>query len=367
MKKLALVTAVSSIALMSGCASTNDQSVNIEQEYQAELDARNKEINQLKKQLDASQQLATSSASMATQQSSTGSSGSDDLLPPNAKSGQCFARVYTPPKYKTESETVMKAEAYDVVDIIPAVYGTEQQTVMTQEATEVLDIIPAVYGWKEEQVLVSPAITELRKVPAQYGYEEEKLLVKPAHSIWKKGTGPITKINESTGEIMCLVEVPAVYETVKKRVLISPETTKEVVVKDAVYKTVRTRVVEQPAKTVSRTIPAVYDTVTVKKLVKQASTNSTTIPAVYETIQTTVKVDDGHLKWAPILCETNVTGDIIRQLQKTLNDKNYKAGPVDGIYGWQTTNAVRQYQKDNKMAGDGQLTIELVEALELNY
>jgi peptidoglycan hydrolase-like protein with peptidoglycan-binding domain len=62
-----------------------------------------------------------------------------------------------------------------------------------------------------------------------------------------------------------------------------------------------------------------------------------------------------------------VTGDIIRDLQQTLNDKSYKAGPVDGIYGWQTTNAVRKYQSDNTMAGDGQLTIELVEALALYY
>ncbi len=104
-----------------------------------------------------------------------------------------------------------------------------------------------------------------------------------------------------------------------------------------------------------------------KKLVKEPNTTSTTIPAVYETVQTTVKLDDGYLEWAPILCETNVTGDIIRQLQQTLNDKGYKAGPVDGIYGWQTTNAVRKYQADNTMAGNGQLTIELVEALELNY
>ena len=256
---------------------------------------------------------------------------------------------------------------YDILDIIPAVYGVEYQTVMTQEATEVLEVIPAVYGWKEEQVLVSPEITELKKVQAAYAIEEEQMLVKPAHSIWKKGSGPITKIDQGTDEIMCLVEVPASYETVKKRVLVSPETTKQVVVKEAVYKTVKTRVVEHPARTVTKTIPAVYDKVAVKKLVTDSATTTKNVPAVYETIQTTVKVDDGFLKWAPILCETNVTGDIIRQLQQTLNNKDYKAGPVDGIYGWKTTNAVRKYQSDNAMAGNGQLTIALVEALELNY
>ena len=369
MKKFVLVTAISSIVLMSGCASTNEQGAGIEQEYQAELDARNKEIENLKQKLtDSEQQASASTASIASsQQKSSSASASDNLLPPNAKAGQCFARVYTPPTYRTDNESVLKAEAYDVVTIIPAVYDVEKKTVMTQAETEELEVIPAVYGWKEEQVIVSPEITELRKVPAVYGFEEEQLLVKPAHSIWKKGSGPITKVNQSTGEIMCLVEVPAVYETVKKRILVSPETTKQVVVKDAVYKTVKTRIVEQPAKTVTKVIPAVYDTVAVKKLVEESSAKSTNIPAVYETIQTTSKVDDGYLKWTPILCETNVTGDIIRQLQQTLNDKDYKAGPVDGIYGWQTTNAVRKYQKDNNMPGDGQLTISLVEDLQLNY
>ncbi len=166
---------------------------------------------------------------------------------------------------------------------------------------------------------------------------------------------------------MCLVEVPAVYETVKKRVQLKPESTKRVVVKKALYKTVKTRVVEQPAKTVTRTIPALYATVEVKKLVKDSDTTVASIPAVYESVNKTSKVDDGFLTWAPILCETNVTGDIVRQLQQTLNEQGFKAGPVDGVYGWKTTNAVRAYQRDNKMAGDGQLTIALVDALKLNY
>ena len=357
MNKVILVTAVSSIAVLSGCASTGETGANIQKEYEAELNARNQQIEQLKQKLDESQKVAASSrststsasASTETQQATNSSTTfNNNLLPPNAKAGQCFARVYTPPTYRTESESVLKADGYDVVTIIPAVYGTEKQTVMTAEATEALEVIPAVYGWKEEQVLVSPEITELQRVPAKYGFEEEKLLVKPAHSIWKKGTGPITKVNQSTGEIMCLVEVPAVYETVKKRVLLTPETTKLVVVKAAVYKTVKTRVVEQPARTVSKEIPAKYDTVAVKKLLKESTTTSVNVPPVYESVKTTINVADGFLEWAPILCETNVTSDIIRQLQQSLNDKNYKAGPVDGIYGWQTTAAVRKYQRETR-------------------
>lgn len=359
MKNLIIVTAISSITLLSGCASTTGgQGERTPQQYESEIKSQNQEIKELKQQLGS------------TTVASTGSSqtfGSDDLLPPNAKTGQCFARVYTPPTYRTESERVLKTEGYDVVSIIPAVYKTEEQTVMAEAETEVLEVVPAVYGWKEEQVLVSPQITELQRVPAKYEFQEERILVKPAHSIWKKGTGAITKIDQSTGEIMCLVEIPAVYKTVSKRALLSPETTKDVVVKEAVYKAVRTRVVEKPATTVAKKIPAVYGTVAVNKLVTAASSSSMEVPPTYETIETTIKVDDGFLQWAPVLCETNVTTDIIRELQITLNDKGYDAGLVDGIYGVETTAAVRKYQSDNSLAGKGQLTIGLIESLGVKY
>jgi hypothetical protein len=51
--------------------------------------------------------------------------------------------------------------------------------------------------------------------------------------VWKKGRGPIEKIDAATGEIMCLVEVPATY-----KVMDTPPTTREVTV-PAEYKTVK--------------------------------------------------------------------------------------------------------------------------------
>lgn len=389
MKTLFAVVAVYSIALVSGCSTSSQQLGSNQSEYEAELDARNmeleardmeiaardkelmardQEISELKKQLEQSQRVSMTTASTSTQQAGqSDASINDRLLPPKARAGQCFARVFSPPKYKTETEKVLKADGYDEVKIIPAVYTSEPKTVLVKEETEALEIIPAVYGWKEEKVLVSPEITELRVVPAVYETVQERVLVKPAHSVWKKGTGPITKIDESTGEIMCLVEIPAEYKTVQKRILKTPETTKPVVVKKAVYKTVKTRVVKEPARTVTRKVPAVYDTVAVQKLVKAASTEKISKPPVYETVTTSYKVSDGYLKWEPILCETNVTGDIIRELQQALNNKGYQAGPVDGIYGARTTEAVRQYQRDSKIPGNGELTIELVEALKIEY
>lgn len=44
MKKLVLVTAISSAVILSGCSSMGEQSGSVQQDYEAELNARNNEI-----------------------------------------------------------------------------------------------------------------------------------------------------------------------------------------------------------------------------------------------------------------------------------------------------------------------------------
>jgi outer membrane murein-binding lipoprotein Lpp len=375
MNKLIVLPAVSSIALLSACSSTTEKMSSGSSDYEEQLASRNSEINALKQKLSDSEQAtsaansraASASAASGSAASSSSSSAGGSLLPPNAKPGECFARIQVPPVFSTSTETVQRADGYNKVKVIPAVYGTEKKTVLAKEAVDVISVIPAVYGWSSEKVLVSPPITQIQRVPAVYGSDSSKVLIKPAHSVWKKGSGPITKVDSATGEIMCLVEVPATYRTITRRVLKTPETTKSVVVKPAVYKTVKTRVVKEPARTVTKTTPAVYKTVRVKTLVKEATTSSVAVPPVYESIKKTVKVKDGYSKWASILCKTNVTGNIIRDIQSALNAKKYKAGPVDGVYGAQTTRAVRKYQADKGLSGNGQLTLEVVDSLGVRH
>jgi uncharacterized coiled-coil protein SlyX len=237
------------------------------------------------------------------------------LLPPNAVPGECYSRVYIPPKYETVTEEVVKTPA-----------------------AEKIELIPAKYEEVEEKVLVKGASKRLEEVPAKYEWIEEKVLVKEAHTVWKKGRGPIEKEDNTTGEIMCLVEVPATYKTVKKHVMVEAPAVKEV------------------------EIPAEYKTIKVKKMVSPPQKKVITIPAEYETVTKNVKISGGDLEWRRILCETNMTPDTIRKLQKALNNAGYKSGDADGIIGWRTMNAVTAYQKENKLA-TGSITYETLEKL----
>lgn len=283
-----------------------------------------------------------------------------DLLPP-AEPGQCYARVFVPPTYETRTEEVLKNDATERLELIPASYETVEQQVLVEAASERIEVIPAVYGWVEEQVLVKAASTRLEEVPAQYEWQEERILVKPAHTIWKKGKGPIQKLDEATGEIMCLVEVPAEYKTVRKRVQIAPPTTREIEI-PAEYKTVKRQVVTTPATTRTVEIPAKYKTVKVRNLVTPASQRRIPIAAEYQTVAKRVQVTEGEMAWRQILCETNTTPDIVRNMQRALDAAGHDPGPIDGIVGRETLAALRGYQTEKGLA-EGGVTLATLQSL----
>lgn len=342
--KLAVIGA---IATLTGCATNSNTETNaaLTSELQgraAALDSRESELQQRELALNSSGKLATVN---------TG-----DLLPPNAKSGECYARVWVPETFKNVSEKLLATEASERVEVIPAtytwatetvevkqassklinipaVYGTESekiqtraeqliwrldlnpnaapasnellalakkygadidsarpgmcfhehyipqifeivtQQVLSSEESASISIVPATYRTVEKTILVSEASSKIIEVPATFKAEASKILVKPAYTIWKKGTGPIQRIDSATGEIMCLVEVPAEYKTVTKQVIATPATIKKI------------------------EIPAKYKTVNVRELVTAASQTVTKIPATYKTVSKQKIVSDATVTW----------------------------------------------------------------------
>ncbi|MEM7413302.1 MAG: peptidoglycan-binding domain-containing protein [Myxococcota bacterium] len=282
-------------------------------------------------------------------------------LPPNAKAGQCYARVHVPASYETDQQKVVRREASTRIETVAPVYEWVEQKVLVKEATEKLEIVPAAYEWKQEEVTVKPASFKLVPVPAKYEMVEEKIEVRPARTEWKKGRGPVEKVNHSTGEIMCLVEVPAEYKTVKKRVLKSAATTQRVEI-PAVKKNVRKRVVKTPSSTKKVTIPAEYRTVRVQKLVQPAQEKKIEIPAEYETVTKRRLVSDSKTEWREVLCETNIRPDTIQALQRALKNAGHDPGPIDGVVGRETLEAVNTYQKAKGLPTGG-LTIAVLNSL----
>jgi hypothetical protein len=338
------------------------------QEAVAKLESSNRDkdilITNYEKELQQQQQAASEAKMQyqAAMEASEAAAPSDtELLPPKASPGECYARVFVPPTYKSTTEQVLKRAASERIEIVPAKYQWVEEKILVKEASERLEVIPAQYDFVEEKILVRQASTRMEEVPAKYDWAEEKILVKPAHTIWKKGRGPIERVDNATGEIMCLVEVPATYKTVKKKVMAEPPTTREVTL-PAHYQIVKKRVMVKPATTRRIEIPAEYKTVKVRKLVSPPQQRRIQIPAEYQTVTKTEQVTDGRMEWRRILCETNVTPQIVSRVQTALLKAGHNPGPIDGILGQQTIGAIKAYQKEKGLATAG-LTYRTMESL----
>ncbi len=61
-----------------------------------------------------------------------------------------------------------------------------------------------------------------------------------------------------------------------------------------------------------------------------------------------------------------MANEMVRQVQDRLQrDGYYKAGPVDGVWGTGTMNAVQAFQRDHDMNATGQLDVPTLKALNV--
>ncbi len=365
MNKKGAFASVAVLLSVTACSSTgsNVESVDGNAEMLRQLEARQAALSAQEAELK-SREAALSSRAAA--QPVAAAAGGSELLPPNAAPGQCFTRVWMPPKYKTVSSQKLVSEAGERIQVIPAKYGKVKKRVLVQEASTKLVTVPATYRTVTERVMVQPARSVTETIPPVYETVSERIMDKAAHTVWKKGTGPIQKIDESTGEIMCLVEVPATYKTISKQVLKTPASTRTRDIA-AEYRTVTKRVVATEATTKTIEIPAKYSTVTVTEEVTPASERRIAIPEKYTTVTSRQLVTDGHMDWREIMCETNTTPTRIMEIQRALKQAGYNPGPIDGGIGPSTIKAVNAFQRAKGLPVDKYLNVQTVRALGVSH
>jgi peptidoglycan hydrolase-like protein with peptidoglycan-binding domain len=56
---------------------------------------------------------------------------------------------------------------------------------------------------------------------------------------------------------------------------------------------------------------------------------------------------------------------LVKVVQEALAEKGYDPGPIDGLFGPLTQNALDAYQKANELDGGGHLTEETVEHMKI--
>ena len=223
---------------------------------------------------------------------------------------------------------------------VPAKYKTIKKLVVKSPARTEVQEIPAEVQTLAVQHLVAEPTLKNTLIPAVHKTIEKKVPDTAASFMWTDAKTGADKPWRYTGHMICLVETPAVTKDIKKVVLDTPATVKEEI------------------------IPATYEMVKTEKLVTPAKEERTPVEAEYKMIDKRKKVAASSMAWQRILCQTNMTKEVIKKIQMALNEKSYKVGKPDGLLGRGTRNALERYQKDNGLATGG-ITYETLGSLNI--
>ena len=281
---------------------------------------------------------------------------------PDARAGECFALVKMPERFNTYQKEYEVRAASERIETIPPRYENVTEQFVAQEAYERVEVVPAQFRMVTEQVEV--AAPSSRYVSSEPVYETitEQVLEQPARTSWKLGRGPVERIDNATGDIMCLVEEPAIYKNVTRRVLKAPAEAREVTVPGQ-YTTVSRRVLERPAEVRRVVVPEQLATRTVRRQVEPGGMRRIPIPAQLATTTVRELTEPARLEWRSVLCETNMTTGNIQRVQAALMREGFNPGPVDGRLNSQTISALNAYQRARNLPEDRYLNMETVRAL----
>jgi hypothetical protein len=236
---------------------------------------------------------------------------------PNARPGECFAKVFIPPKTKTLTERVL-----------------------VREASERIEVVPAQYEWVEEKVCVKDPSTHLEVEAAQYATREKTIEVEPGHTEWKvtNGANCTSPTKEPLGEVICLVKTPPIHKTVRTECLAKPACVREV------------------------RVAGEYTTVRRQKLKSAATTRKVCVPAEYETVEKLVVCEPGKMVWQRVICDVNASAAKMNEVKTALRAKGFTPGPLNGQLDQRDWAAVKTFQEKNRLAMGG-LTIETLDKL----
>lgn len=274
----------------------------------------------------------------------------------------CWARATLYPTRTTQTLEIVTRDAVNDIQVRPALLRHQQRQYVEREGAKSYRVQPPSYKQIHEHVQVRPEVRRSIVVPAVFDTKEERIEVESERIIQTPCLMPGDKKSKaSTRQSLCTKVQPARYKTLKRKILVSPETVREEI-EPAVYKTITRWVVDQPARAIETEIPEETASYEVQYIAKTEQIKERQIPPHIVNIEH-VRHDGKTISvWRQAPCSDQLDEALIRQLQNALNAAGQASGTPDGKFGKKTLQAVQSYQLKHGLAS-GALTLETLQHL----
>jgi Putative peptidoglycan binding domain len=308
--------------------------------------------------------------------------------PNNARVGACYAVVLRDATYTSAPMVVTEREAYDEYAITRAQIGPDRVvSEMTRPAHTVYEAIAPVFEPYSETITTRPAYEELVAPPTDTKQYTDSYVVRQPRLVWRRGANlsGVRRVDSATGEVYCLVEEAAVTQTVTRTVRTNVGDVRRVPVPARTQQITRHRLVRdggyRAIPVTASGVPVVYNDVT-----GQARADVSRIAGTSTTIQVQTLATDEKYELVEVACDTAAPGTVmrtsngptarstvttpghvvsLRSVQSALKARGLYRGPIDGILGSETSQALRQFQRQNRISGTTLMSIETLRRLGL--
>lgn len=223
---------------------------------------------------------------------------------PDAEIGQCYQFVRIDAEYETVMQTVVVADEYEIFDVTDPRLEQQSRRYVSREAGMRYRVTEPVYETVTEQVQVRPGYMRYEVTPAQTRNVAERILVREARMVWRRGYvegARQVRHDPETGEIWCLVEEPAVYETVHRTVVTAPAQVREVRI-DPQFDTISREVLVRPATVEEVPIPAEHADYTTHVLAQEAGVHRRLSERRTESVARHELVSGERFEWRLVDC-----------------------------------------------------------------
>lgn len=224
---------------------------------------------------------------------------------PDAQIGDCYQLVRIDAEYETVMQTVVVADGYEIYDVTDPRLERRTLSFVSREAGMRYRVTEPVYETVTEQVQIRPSYVRYEVDPARTETVSERILVREAQLKWVRGYvegARQVRHDPETGEIWCLIEEPAVYETIHRTVVTHPAQIREVPIEPE-YATITREVLVRPATVEEIPIPAEEGSYTVHVLTEEGQVSRSMSPQRTEQVARYELIHGERFEWRLVECQ----------------------------------------------------------------